>query len=200
MPLKTEQLTELLYQGLETEIGGQLIYRQAIECAENDDVRDEWTKYLEETEEHERILRETFDRIGLDPEVETPGRAVVRSKAEALVVAMQLALAEAGKGAAQLVAAESIVEAETKDHQNWELLGLIVDEIADKEWKQAIQEAYDQVEEQEDEHLYHTMGWARELWLDSLGAPAVLPPPEEEKSVTTMIGASRAKQQREDML
>ncbi len=200
MPLKTEQLTELLYQGLETEMGGQLIYRQAIECAENDDVREEWTKYLEETEGHERILRETFERIGLDPEVETPGRAVVRSKAEALVSAMQMAMAEAGKGAAQLVAAESIVEAETKDHQNWELLGLVVDEIKDKEWKQAIQEAYDQVEEQEDEHLYHTMGWSRELWLESLGAPAVLPPPEEEKSVKTMIGAARAKQQREDML
>ncbi len=200
MPLKTEQLTELLYQGLETEMGGQLIYRQAIECAVNDDVREEWTKYLEETEEHERILRETFERIGLDPEVETPGRAVVRSKAEALVAAMQMALADAGKDAAQLVAAESIVEAETKDHQNWELLGLVVDEIQDKEWKQAIQEAFEQVEEQEDEHLYHTMGWSRELWLESLGAPAVLPPPEEEKSVTTMIGASRAKQQREELL
>ena len=111
-----------------------------------------------------------------------------------------MALADAGKDVAQLVAAESIVEAETKDHQNWELLGLVVDQVTDKEWKQAIQEAYDQVEEQEDEHLYHTMGWARELWMESLGAPAVLPPPEEEKSVTSMIGASRAKQQRDDML
>ena len=65
-------------------MGGQLIYRQAIECAVNDDVREEWTKYLEETEDHERILRETFERIGLGAEVETPGRMIVRSKAEAL--------------------------------------------------------------------------------------------------------------------
>lgn len=200
MALKNEQLTELLYQGLETEIGGQQIYKMAVECAENQDAKEEWQKYLAETEDHERILRETFDRIGLDPEVETPGRKVVRSKAEGLVKAMQMALDEAGKGAAQLVAAESIVEAETKDHQNWELLGLLVEHIDDKEWKQAIQEAYDQVEEQEDEHLYHTMGWARELWMDTIGAPAVLPPPEEEKSVKTMIGASRAKQQRDEML
>lgn len=200
MALKNEQLTELLYQGLETEIGGQQIYKMAVECAENQDAKEEWQKYLAETEDHERILRETFVRIGLDPEVETPGRKVVRSKAEGLVKAMQMALDEAGKGAAQLVAAESIVEAETKDHQNWELLGLLVEHIDDKEWKQAIQEAYDQVEEQEDEHLYHTMGWARELWMDTIGAPAVLPPPEEEKSVKTMIGASRAKQQRDEML
>ncbi|MGE3962223.1 MAG: hypothetical protein AB7F65_11145 [Dehalococcoidia bacterium] len=200
MALKDEQLKELLYQGLETEIGGQQIYRKAIECAENDEVREEWEKYLSETEDHERILRETFDRLGLDPEVETPGREVVRSKAEGLVSAMQMALDKAGKSSAQLVAAESIVEAESKDHQNWELLGLLVEHLDDEEWKQAIQEAYDQVEEQEDEHLYHTMGWARELWLDSLGAPAVLPPPEEEKSVKSMIGASRAKQQRDEML
>ena len=200
MPLKTEQLKELLYQGLETEIGGQQIYKQAIESAENAEVKKEWQKYLSETEDHERILRETFEKIGLDAEVETPGREVVRSKAEALVAAMKMALEQAGKSSAQLVAAESIVEAETKDHQNWELLGLLLEHIEDKEWKQAIKEAYDQVEEQEDEHLYHTMGWARELWMESLGAPAVLPPPEEEKSVKTMIGASRAKQQRDEML
>ena len=199
MPLKTEQLKELLYQGLETEIGGQQIYKQAIESAENAEVKKEWQKYLSETEDHERILRETFEKIGLDAEVETPGREVVRSKAEALVAAMKMALEQAGKSSAQLVAAESIVEAETKDHQNWELLGLLLEHIEDKEWKQAIKEAYDQVEEQEDEHLYHTMGWARELWMESLGAPAVLPPPEEEKSVKTMIGASRAKQQRDEM-
>jgi hypothetical protein len=44
------------------------------------------------------------------------------------------------------------------------------------------------------------MGWARELWLESLGLPAVLPPPEEEKHVTSAIGADRARQARTDML
>jgi hypothetical protein len=56
------------------------------------------------------------------------------------------------------------------------------------------------VEEQEDEHLYHTMGWARELWLESLGLPAVLPPPEEQKEVKTAIGAARARNARSEML
>jgi rubrerythrin len=53
------------------------------------------------------------------------------------------------------------------------------------------------VEEEEDEHLYHSTGWARELWLDSLGLTAVLPPPEEQKDVKTAMGAARAKQQSE---
>jgi hypothetical protein len=49
--------------------------------------------------------------------------------------------------------------------------------------------AYEQVEEQEDEHLYHTTGWGLELWIRSLGMPDVLPPPEEEKDEETAIGA-----------
>jgi hypothetical protein len=64
------------------------------------------------------------------------------------------------------------------------------------ETAQALPDAHKQVEEQEDEHLYHTQGWSRELWIQSLGMPAVLPPPEEAKGVKTAIGAARAKQER----
>ena len=42
--------------------------------------------------------------------------------------------------------------------------------------------------------------WSRGLWIESLGLPAVLPPPEEEKEVKTAIGAARAKKARKDML
>ena len=193
------QVKELLYQALETEIGGQKVYETAITCAQDSELKDEWQKYLAETRTHETILRETFGRIDLDPEVQTPGRAVVRFKGEALVKAMQMALRDGGPAAAQLVAAESVVEAETKDHQNWELIGKVAEELKG-DMAKALSEAHGQVEEQEDQHLYHTMGWARELWIDSLGMPAVLPPPEEEKKVVTAIGASRAKQAREEML
>ncbi len=193
------QVKELLYQSLEVEMGGQLVYETAISCALNEDLKKEWEKYLDETRTHEAILRSTFDRIGLDPEVETPGRAVVRMKADSLVRSMEMARTEGGPAAAQLVAAECVVEAETKDHQDWELIGRVA-EKSSGEMKEALTEAYEQVEEQEDQHLYHTMGWARELWIESLGLPAVLPPPEEEKKVVTAIGAARAEQAREEML
>jgi hypothetical protein len=49
---------------------------------------------------------------------------------------------------------------------------------ADAQGRRAVdgrrQDACNAVEEEEDEHLYHTMGWTRELWIDSLGLPAVL--------------------------
>jgi hypothetical protein len=112
---------------------------------------------------------------------------------------MQTALDTTPGVGAQLVAAESVVEAESKDHQNWVLIGLVAESLTG-DLKKAFQDAYDEVYEQEGEHLFHTMGWARELWLDSMGLPAALPPPEEEKSVTTQIGAGRAEKARDDYL
>ena len=65
---------------------------------------------------------------------------------------------------------------------------------------ETLKAAYERVEDEEDEHLYHTKGWARELWIDSLGLPAVLPPPEEVKNVHTAIGAAKAKAARETLI
>jgi hypothetical protein len=107
---------------------------------------------------------------------------------------------ESGKPeAAQLVACECVSLAETKDHANWELMSELSKKTKGKE-AQALKEACEEVEEEEDEHLYHTKGWCRELWIESLGMPAVLPPPEEEKKVKTAIGAARAKNARGSML
>lgn len=197
--MNRKHLDELLYQAMETELGGEQVYLKALECVQNRDLRKEWQKYLDETREHQEILKRIFKAAKLDPDTETPGRKVVRHKAQALVEAMDVALSEAGPEAAQLVAAESVVEAETKDHQNWELItrcaGATTGELASE-----LRKAYDQVGEQEAHHLFHTQGWARELWIDFLGMEAAMPPPEEEKKVKTQIGAARAEQERGDYI
>ena len=197
--MKDEEVRELLYQALETELGGVQVYQTALRCVVNEDLKKEWKEYLEQTQNHVRIVENIFSRLDLDPVAETPGRLIVRHIGKALVKAMEMAL-DAGKPAeAQVVAAECIVLAETKDHLNWELIG----ELAKKakgEKGSALKDAHKEVEEEEDEHLYHTTGWTRELWIDALGMPAVLPPPEEEKDVKTAIGAARAKRARKDML
>jgi hypothetical protein len=112
---------------------------------------------------------------------------------------MEMALEAGDPDAAQLVAAECVVLAETKDHLNWELIGELAKKRKGDEAK-ALKKAHAQVEEEEDEHLYHTAGWTRELWIKALGMPAVLPPPEEEKDVKTAIGAARAKKARKEMV
>jgi bacterioferritin (cytochrome b1) len=197
--MKDEQVRELLYQMLETEMGGVNVYTTGLRCVENDDLKEEWDKYLEQTKTHVTIMEDTLRKLGLDPNEETPGRKVVRTIGESLVEAMELALAEGEPGAAQLVAAEAVVLAETKDHQNWHLLGEVVKKVKGETAK-VLKEAHDQVEHEEDEHLYHTKGWARELWIESLGMKAVLPPPEEVKDVETAIGAARAEQARAKMM
>jgi rubrerythrin len=194
-----QQLNELLLQSLETELGGVQIYQTALDCVVNKDLQEEWEKYLDQTTRHVEVMRELFEKLGLDPEQETPGRKVVRHIGESLVKAMQMAKKVGDPKAAELVACECVSLAETKDHANWELLAQCAEKLKGKE-ADALKEACEQVEDQEDEHLYHSKGWCRELWIASLGMPAALPPPEEKKDVKTAIGAARAQQSRKEML
>lgn len=190
---------ELLLQALETERGGIRIYTAAIKAAVNPDLRKEFEGYLRETVHHEEVLTQVFAELGMDTEETSPGREVCAHNGAALVEAIEMAIANAKPAAAELVACECVVLAETKDHSNWELIGK-VSEAADDKLATVLKAAYDEVEDDEDHHLYHTKGWCRELWIQSLGLPAVLPPPEEVKQVETAIGAARAEQTREDML
>jgi hypothetical protein len=193
-----DQVNELLYQSFETELGGVKIYETAMRCAQNDGLRKEWEEYHQQTTEHVQIVQGLLDTFGLDPKHESPGRLVVRHIGESLVEAMEMALQFGTPEAAELVAAECVTLAETKDHLDWELIGEVGKKLKGEQGK-ALREAYKQVEDQEDEHLYHTTGWGRELWIQALGMPAVLPPPEEQKDVKTAIGAARAKHVRTDM-
>ena len=196
-----QQLKELLYQMLETELGGVQVYTTALECVVNEDLEEEWTKYLQQTERHVEVVRQLLQKLGLDPDMETPGRKVVRHIGESLVQAMQVALASGGEPeAAELVACECVVFAETKDHTNWELLSKYLQKAAQGKEQEVLAAAIAEVENQEDEHLYHSKGWCRELWIQSLGMPAVLPPPEEERKVKTALGAAHAEKAREEML
>ena len=190
---------ELLLQALETERGGIQVYTAAIKAAQNEDLRKEFQEYLEETTTHEEILTRVFEQLGMDTEEQSPGRMVVAHQGKALVAAIEMAMQNAEPAAAELVAAECVVLAETKDHSNWELIGQVALK-AKVEYADVLKQAYEAVEKDEDHHLYHTKGWARELWLQSLGLPAVLPPPEEVKQVETAIGAARAEQSRDEML
>ena len=51
-------LEELLLQGLETEMGGVEVYRMALKCVVNEDLKGEWEEYLEQTERHAGIMKE----------------------------------------------------------------------------------------------------------------------------------------------
>ena len=196
--MDTEQMNELLLQSLEHERGGEKIYEMAVSCAVNEDLKKEWKEYLQQTRRHASVLERLCKALDLDPEEMTPGREVVQGVGEALLEAMEKASRAGNPVAAQLVACECVTLAETKDHLDWELLGQCAKKLSGEQGK-ALKEAVGEVEDEEDEHLYHTKGWCRELWMESLGMRAVLPPPEERKHVKTAIGAARAEQERGNM-
>src|SRR5690606_2485044 len=82
----------LLYQLLETELGGVQVYRAALRCAKNPDLKKEWEKYLGETERHVGVARELVKKAGLDPDADVPARLPVRHIGVSLVEAMNIAL------------------------------------------------------------------------------------------------------------
>src|SRR5678816_778968 len=133
--MNNEQLHQLLYEALETEMGGVQVYKTAIRCAVNEDLKEEWQEYLEQTEKHVEIVREVCQTFGLDLNSETPGRQVVRHIGQSLVKAMEMALQTGKPEAAQIVAAECVVEAETKDHLNWELISAAEKKLKGEERK-----------------------------------------------------------------
>src|SRR4051794_38527166 len=119
----SKQLVELILQSLEHELGGVQVYETAVSCALNSDLRQEWQKYLAETQSHVQKLTELCGVLGIDPAEDSPGRQVVRHLGGALVQAMKLARAGGEPAAAELVACECVVLAETKDHLDWQLIG-----------------------------------------------------------------------------
>jgi hypothetical protein len=194
--VEQQQLKELLLQSLEHERGGIKVYETAIGCATSHELEHEWAEYLKQTRNHVQILERVLQKFEIDVEERSPGRNIIRKLGESLVAAMEHARSTGTPAAAQLVACECIVLAETKDHLNWELLTRCAEKLQGAQ-KKALQEACETVEDQEDEHLYHSKGYARELWLDSLGLPAVFPPPEEQRHVKSAISAAQAKQESE---
>src|SRR6185369_1896573 len=193
--MESKMVKELLLQALEHERGGVKIYQTALKCAVNEDLREEWEKYEQETETHVQILQDVFAQMQLDPEEQTPGRKIVTDMGASLVAAMEAALGSGDEALAECVACECVVLAEEKDHSNWQLIGEVAAKMTGAEAK-ALKQAYQEVEDQEDEHYYHSKGWMRELSMQSLGMKAVLPPPEEKKHVKTAIGQARAEQSR----
>jgi rubrerythrin len=196
--MEMKMVKELLLQALEHEMGGVKVYETALKCVQNEDLKEEWEKYLEETEKHVQVLHDVCLQMNLDPEEQTPGRKITHDIGASLVAAMEAALGTGEKEMAECVACEMVTHAEMTDHFNWQLIGEVSKKLTGAEGK-ALKQAYQEVEDEEDEHYYHSKGWMRELSLESLGLKAVLPPPEERKHVKTAIGAARAEHSRKNM-
>lgn len=189
------QLKDLLLQMLETELAGEQVYKKAITVARNSDLKKEWQEYLAQTQHHHDVLRALCEDLGIDAGGRSAGRDVARHIGHALVQSIELAAGSGTAQAAELTACECVVQAETRDHANWELLGQVAAAASGKQAR-LLKDAHARVEQDEDQHLHHSKGWCRELSLQGLGMPAVLPPLEEVRHAAAAQAASAGPQRR----
>src|SRR4026208_1549426 len=99
--MDTKMVKELLLQSLEHEMGGVKVYETALKCVVNEDLKEEWEKYLEQTEKHVQVLHDACLQLNLDPEAQTPGRKITHDIGASLIAAMEAARGTGDKHMAQ---------------------------------------------------------------------------------------------------
>ncbi len=194
--MPSEQLKKLLLQSVEHERGSVDIYQTALKCALRQDLKDDWTRRLAHTRERELMLTELCRKLAINPEEMTSGREINKYLGESLISAIQLAHESSPPADAQLIACECVTLAEHTAHSNWQLIEKCA-QSSTGEQKHALSAAVGEAKDEVDEQLYRARGWERELWLQSLGAEAQLPPAEEREHLSNPIRAAHLESLRE---
>jgi len=197
--MKKDELFDLILVTLESEVNSVRVYETTVRCAVDQRLNEDWRRFLGRTQRHAELTRRLCEKRGLDPDVENAGRQIVRHRVQALILAIEMALKTGDADAAQIVGAECVIDTETKNQLNWELLreaSKHVDPIV----RQALETACSEIGDEKIEQLHHSVGWARELSLCALGLNALLPPPEEIRWARSVSGGSSAEQDRTSRL
>lgn len=172
MPLN-RQMKDLLLQVLEHERSSELVYDAALECVLNEDLEEEWEDCLERTERHIELLTEACDALDVDPDEMTALRRIAQHGGNALVLAMRMGLEAGDADAAELLACECVLIAESRNEFSWELIADCAASL-NNEAQAVLIGACEDVSIDHDEHLHHTRELRRELWLQALGLDADL--------------------------
>lgn len=169
------RLRELLLQALEAETGNIEVLSACLRCALDADLARNWHDLLDRSRRRERTLVSVFQQLDLSVRAQTTGRRIAGQLTAALLDALVQAQDAGDPAAAQVVAAECVEHAAIRIDHTWELIGHVartsVDEVG-----RTLDTAFDSVP-RDDSERYCNRGWVRELWISTLGLPAVLPPP-----------------------
>jgi rubrerythrin len=153
-------MADLLSSFLMHEQCGLHLYRTAMSMTTDDTLRAKYEEFGAETEEHIRIFEELIAACGGQPGYVSPAARLVEamdSKVHEAVVALPDG---ADQATLELAILEAVVLAETKCHSDWSLIQQLTAELPEGAARTAFQNAVDQVEQQEDEHIR----WARQTW------------------------------------
>lgn len=165
---------ELLERALELARAGVRVYEAALGCAARDALEEQWQDDLAQIRRHERALRTAATRLGVDPEAETSLRLLVRQQAGAIVSALEAGSEKAPQDEAERLAAECVLEWESRTRVAWELLYELA-AVTGGEEGEALRAACAEAPDQQDERFHRARAWARSLWLAALGRPMPVP-------------------------
>jgi rubrerythrin len=156
--MNKQVLLDKLSEFLMVEQGGLQLYRVALSRAQHAELKKRYREFEAQTAKHREVLVRLIEQVGGDPNYVSPTACLAQVKATKLLEAVMISdtLAPAEIDANDL---ENIFLAESKDHADWQLLKQIGEACDDKQMKQAIMQAVEEVEHEEDEHLQ----WAQQM-------------------------------------
>ena len=198
--MEQQVLLDQLSEFLMVEQGGLELYRVAAERCTLPALKQRYQEFGQQTARHREVYMQLIQAVGGDPNYVSPTARLAQVKATKL---LESAMIGDGLAPEELMASdlENVLLAETKCHLDWELVSQLAKQVTNATMKQALEQAVQEVEEQEDQHIawaHETLSQmalqlvqqgpapAPERWLQVLSGP--LPPIEESHPAPVMTG------------
>ncbi len=182
--MQHEVMLDKLSEFLMVEQGGLELYRVAASRCTTPEIKARYEEFGRETARHREVLVKLITTLGGDPNYVSPSARVAQFKACKL---LESAVANAGLSQQEIELSdlENVLLAETKCHLDWELVSQLAKQVTDAK-KQALQQAVQEVEDQEDQHVE----WARQT-LSQMALEMVQkgPAPSPERWMQVLSGS-----------
>jgi hypothetical protein len=152
-------VADLLSDMTAHERGGAALYRSVGGRTNNPVLKQKYAHFGNQTVEHVEVLEALVSRLGGDPGYVSPSARATEKAGLGLVESTYLLGGSVDLMTQELVMLDAVLLAEAKDHANWSGLAQLVDVMPEGEVRDAVREAVERVEPEEDEHF----GWAQDM-------------------------------------
>jgi rubrerythrin len=161
---------DLLSAFVTHERDGVHLYRVVAERTNNQEWRRRYEEFGAETARHVQVFEELIETLGGDPAYVSPSARMATFR-NAKLLESALISGSVSQEELELADLESVLIAEMKCHDNWELLGDLAEWMPEGQVRDVIADAVDQVEDDEDKHL----AWARDAHKQAVARMIISP-------------------------
>jgi rubrerythrin len=180
---------DLLSACLAHERCGAHLYRSVAARTLEPEFRERYRHFGAETQEHITRLEELVASAGGDPQYVSPSARATEKAGGALLESTFLLGGSIDAATAELAMLEAVLLAEAKDHDNWELLAALAEQMSECPVRDSFQSAATTVLAQEEEHY----AWAQQTRARTLMilATSGAPPATTQPAPTAIETAAR---------